>query len=124
MIPETRSDYGGNHVILEIAPNVFALYGHLHTGSVTVKVGDRVKAGATLAKLGNTGPSTGPHLHFGIADKPDFWTGRSLPFVFDSVTLVGTVDVKTLDEEPLAIVPDSREVRNAYPLYGTIQNYP
>jgi hypothetical protein len=52
MIPETEEDYGGNHVILEIAPNVFALYGHLHPGSVAVKVGDVVKAGAPLAKIG------------------------------------------------------------------------
>jgi hypothetical protein len=29
-----------SHVVLKIAPNVFALYGHLHTGSVAVKVGD------------------------------------------------------------------------------------
>ena len=47
MIPETKEDYGGNHVILEIAPNVFALYVHLHPGSLTVKVGEVVKAGAT-----------------------------------------------------------------------------
>ena len=70
MVPKSMSDYGGNHVILEIAPNVFALYGHLQLGSLTVKVGDTVKAGAPIARLGNSGPSSGPHLHFGIADKP------------------------------------------------------
>ena len=60
MIPKTKEDYGGNHVILEIAPNVFALYAHLHPGSLTVKVGDVVKAGAPLGKIGNTGPSERP----------------------------------------------------------------
>ena len=124
MIPETREDYGGNHVILEIAPNVFALYVHLHPGSLIVKVGEVVKAGATLAKIGNTGPSMGPHLHFGLSDKPDFFAGRSLPFVFDSFTLVGAVDFDTSEGDRVVIVPDSREVRLAYPLYGGIQNYP
>jgi Peptidase family M23 len=124
MIPETKEDYGGNHVILEIAPNVFALYVHLHPGSLTVKVGEVVKAGAPLAKIGNTGPSMGPHLHFGLSDKPDFFAGRSLPFVFDSFTLVGAVDFDTSEGDRVVIVPDSREVRLAYPLYGGIVNYP
>lgn len=124
MIPETKEDYGGNHVILEIAPNVFALYVHLHPGSLTVQVGDVVKAGAPLAKIGNTGPSMGPHLHFGLSDKPDFFAGRSLPFVFDRFTLVGAVDFDTSEGDRVVIVPDSREVRFAYPLYGGIQNYP
>ena len=124
MIPETKEDYGGNLVILKIAPNVFAVYGHLHTGSVTVKVGDVVKTGVPLAKIGNTGPSLGPHLHFGLYSKPDLSSGRSLPFVFDSFTVVGTFDLKTSEGGHLVISPNSRQVRSAYPLYGSIQNYP
>jgi hypothetical protein len=124
MKPEAKEDYGGNHVILQIAPNVFAIYGHLHPGSLTVKVGDVVKAGAPLAKIGNSGPSLGPHLHFSIADKPDFVTGRSLPFVFDSFTSVGSVDFDASKGDRLVILPNSRQVRSAYPLVGGIQNYP
>jgi hypothetical protein len=124
MIPEAMSDFGGNHVILEIASNVFALYLHLQAGSLTVKVGDVVKAGAPLAKIGNSGPSLGPHLHFGLSNRPNFFAGRSLPFVFDSFTLVGTVDLETSEGERLVISPASKQVRSAYPLYGGIQNYP
>jgi hypothetical protein len=124
MVPETISDYGGNHVILRIAPEVFALYAHLQPGSLAVKVGDRVKAGARLARLGNSGPSEGPHLHFGLADRPDFWGGRSLPFVFDRFTLVGTIDFATSEGARLVIAPEARQVRSAYPLYGGIHDYP
>ena len=67
MVPKSKSDYGGNNVIEEIAPNVFAWYAHLRQGSLTVKVGDSVKAGAPIGKLGNTGPSEGPHLHLGLS---------------------------------------------------------
>jgi len=111
-------------VILEIAPNVFTLYGHLHTGSLTVKVGDVVKAGAPLAKIGNTGPSLGPHLHFGLYDKPDLSAGRSLPFVFDSFTMVGAVDFDASEGDRVMMTPDSRQVHSAYPLVGSVQNYP
>lgn len=124
MKAETHDDYGGNHVILRIAPNVFALYLHLHPGSLTVKVGDVVKAGAPLAKIGNSGPSLGPHLHFSISDKPDPSAGRSLPFVFDSFTHAGTIDFDASKADHLVILPDSRHVRSGYPLYGSVQNYP
>jgi biotin carboxyl carrier protein len=124
MVPETKKDYGGNHVILKIAPNVFALYEHLHTGSVAVKVGDVVKAGAPLAKIGNTGPSLGPHLHYSLADKPDFFSGRALPFVFDSFAMVGVVDFDASEADHVVMAPDSRQVGSAYPLYGSLVKFP
>jgi Peptidase family M23 len=124
MAPKSMADYGGNNLILEIAPNVFAWYAHLRQGSITVKVGDAVKARAPIAKLGNTGPSEGPHLHLGLLDKPDPIAGRSLPFVFGGFTLAGAVDLDASNGDRLVILPDSRQVRSAYPLYGGIQNYP
>jgi murein DD-endopeptidase MepM/ murein hydrolase activator NlpD len=124
MTPKSKSDYGGNNVMLEIAPNVFAWYAHLRQGSLAVKVGYAVKAGAPIAKLGNTGPSEGPHLHLGLLDKPDAFAGRSLPFVFDSFTLAGGVDFDSSKADRLVIVPESRQVRSAYPLYGGIQDFP
>jgi murein DD-endopeptidase MepM/ murein hydrolase activator NlpD len=124
MTPKTLSDFGGNQVMLEIAPKVYAVYGHLQPGSLQVKVGDSVKVGATLAKIGNTGPSFGPHLHFGLLNRPDIFTGRSLPFVIDSYTLAGTVDIKASQGDTLAVTQNSKQVRSAYPLYGGIQNFP
>jgi murein DD-endopeptidase MepM/ murein hydrolase activator NlpD len=124
MVPETTSDFGGNHVFLQIAPNVFALYVHLQPGSLTVDVGDVVKAGARIARIGNSGPSGGPHLHFGLANKPDLFAGRSLPFVFERFTLVGAIDFESSTGDRLVITPDRRQVRHAYPLYGGIQSFP
>jgi hypothetical protein len=124
MVPKSKSDYGGNNVMLEIAPNVFAWYAHLRARSIGVKVGDAVKAGSLIAKLGNSGPSEGPHLHFGLLNKPDPIAGRSLPFVFDSFTLVGAVDLEASAGDRLAIRPEGQPVRFAYPLYGGMHNYP
>jgi murein DD-endopeptidase MepM/ murein hydrolase activator NlpD len=124
MTPKTMSDFGGNQVMLEIAPKVYAVYGHLRPGSLRVKVGDTVKVGAPLAKIGNTGPSLGPHLHFGLLNRPDMFTGRSLPFVIDSYTLAGTVDIKASQGDTLAVTSNSKQVHSVYPLYGGIQNFP
>ena len=122
--PETKEGFGGNQVILEIAPEVFAAYGHLQPNSITVSVGDTVETGDVLATLGNTGPSQGPHLHFGLLDKPDLFVGRSLPFVHEAFTVVGTVDFAALTGDELVIAPESREVTEAYPLYGVIVDFP
>ena len=59
----------GVHVVLDHVidgARVQSVYGHLVTGSVTVRVGDAVRVGDRLGALGNTGASTGPHLHLEI----------------------------------------------------------
>jgi len=84
-------DYGGNEVVLEIAPGVYAFYAHLQPGSIHVQIGETVTTGQVLGLLGNTGNSTGPHLHFPLADGPDILTATSLSFVLDQYTLVGSI---------------------------------
>jgi hypothetical protein len=57
----------------------------------------------------------GPHLHFGLSDKPDFFAGRSLLFVFDRFTIVGAVNFDTSEGDRVVMYRISREVRLAYP---------
>lgn len=45
---------------------IHSLYGHMIPGSRTVQVGDHVSVGQIIGKTGNTGISTGPHMHFEI----------------------------------------------------------
>lgn len=122
LVLEKSTQLAGNLVILELEPDVFAAYAHLQPGSVTVKVGDKVKAGQHLANLGNSGSSSGPHLHFGLLDQANMFTGRSLPYVLQQFTLVGTVNFETSTGDHLVIAPESRDVTRAYPLYGGILN--
>lgn len=46
-------------------------YAHMYAQDVLVHVGDQVKAGQQVAAIGNTGYSTGPHLHFEVHDSFD-----------------------------------------------------
>lgn len=52
----------GNHVYIQHANGYTTIYGHMHT--LLVKQGDNVVAGTPVGTLGNTGFSSGPHLHF------------------------------------------------------------
>jgi murein DD-endopeptidase MepM/ murein hydrolase activator NlpD len=55
-----------NFVVVLHADGTTGEYFHLERGSVEVRVGDRVQRGQWLARSGNTGFSTAPHLHFGV----------------------------------------------------------
>lgn len=56
----------GNYVILRDAQGVESIYGHLKDKSIAVKEGQTLRQGEQIAQVGDTGRSTGPHLHFGI----------------------------------------------------------
>ncbi|WP_344340796.1 M23 family metallopeptidase [Agrococcus versicolor] len=53
----------GNHVVLRLGDGSHFAIAHLRHGSVDVRVGDAVVAGALLGECGNTGNSTEPHVH-------------------------------------------------------------
>jgi hypothetical protein len=72
----------GNHVVLDLGDGTYAMYAHLQRGSVTVRPGDRVRAGRQLGRCGNSGNSTEPHLHFQLMDGPDMSVASGIPFRF------------------------------------------
>lgn len=71
----------GNHVIMETA-GTYALYAHLAPGSVAVTRGQQVRAGAVIGRVGHTGNSTAPHLHFHLMDSADPLQARGIPCAF------------------------------------------
>ncbi|MFC7931533.1 M23 family metallopeptidase [Streptomyces cinereoruber] len=75
----------GNHLILDLGNGTYAVYAHLRRGSLTVRAGDRVTAGRQLARCGNSGNSTEPHLHFHLMNGPDLDTARGVPFTWRGV---------------------------------------
>lgn len=121
-------DLTGNFVLQELGHGSFALYAHLQTGSVQVRPGDQLRRGQPLGRVGNTGNSTEPHLHFHVTDGPGLPSGlaaNGIPYVFDHMRLQGRIE--GLDSTPPAPVrqPAQPPHRRAgqYPLTGDILRF-
>jgi len=96
-LPENmaRNEITGNYILLEIEQNgqkYYAFYAHLKPDSILVKQGDRVTTGQVLARTGNTGHSSGPHLHFHICNANDALKAEGLPFVFKKSKIQGRAE--------------------------------
>jgi hypothetical protein len=74
----------GNHVILRMddEPTIHAVVAHLTTGSVAVEEGMAVRSGDLIGRVGHTGNSTAPHLHFQLMDGPDPLRAGGIPCAF------------------------------------------
>jgi murein DD-endopeptidase MepM/ murein hydrolase activator NlpD len=113
----TIPELPGNYVVLKIAPRRYAFYGHMEPGSISVKVGERVRRGEQIGRLGNSGSTTAPHLHFGVMAGAQPLTATQLPWVIDRFRLQG---MATDSFEP----GGDRPRRNQMPLIGTVTRFP
>jgi len=73
---------GGNQIVLEVAPRQFLFLCHLQPGSIAVQPGQRVTQGQPLAKVGNSGNTSEPHLHIHLQDSAEDDFGEGIPLYF------------------------------------------
>lgn len=120
-------DAMGNYVTLDLGRGRYAAYEHLQPGSLRVRVGDRVARGQVLAALGFTGHSTGPHLHFHVADANSPLDAEGLPFVLEGFELLGSYDdIESLGQAPWTPLDPATEPRRVaeYPAPNVIVAFP
>lgn len=106
--PVTLDNIAGNHIVLRVSQNCFVTYAHLQRGSIRVRAGDHVHRGDVLGMLGNSGNSTGAHLHLQVTDRNSVLQSHGLPFVFSDFTYLGPgseypenqISVRWLDSIP------------------------
>ena len=119
----------GNFAIIKLRDDVYAMYAHMVQGSVMVSAGQRVQRGQQIGKVGNTGNTQAPHLHFQLMDGPDALAANGLPYVFEhyevtAVDLAGTKDFDRaeLTGTPLTLTPAKPPIqgRQSLPLDLTI----
>jgi hypothetical protein len=73
----------GNHVIIDVgAGGPYVLLAHLQQNSLQVQVGQQVRLGDQVARCGNSGNSTEPHVHLQVTDSITWSSARGLPFTF------------------------------------------
>jgi murein DD-endopeptidase MepM/ murein hydrolase activator NlpD len=109
-------------VILYIGGGRYAFYAHLKPGGIEVKEGDQVRSGQRIARLGNSGNTSAPHLHFHVMDAPvPLGADHNLPYVFDSFVYQGYLE----DPDGTPILLDTPEPReDELPLYQSLVTFP
>ena len=106
----------GNHVVIESDGGTVYL-AHLRHGSICVRVGERIRSGQMVGKVGNSGNTTEPHLHLHAEEGPYAGTssGRpGLPIRFDGRFLVKN-DMVRVRAGVAVIAPDDEASRALSP---------
>ena len=104
-------DADGNHVVLDLGDGRFALCAHLAPGSVAVRMGERVRRGDVLGRVGTSGNSSEPHLHFQVTDGPSTFASNGLPYLLSRFVAraqgasTAAFDRATVDGGPVARKP-------------------
>ena len=75
----------GNWVMIQHDDGNYTVYAHMAQNSIDVEMGDRVKRGQVIGKMGNSGSSTGSHLHFEVRVGSNAKTSSQDPLNFVSV---------------------------------------
>jgi murein DD-endopeptidase MepM/ murein hydrolase activator NlpD len=105
--PGERGRAGGNGLVIDHGFGEFSALWHMIPGSVKVKAGDRVEVGQPIGRVGNSGRSTMPHIHFHV-NSDDGGRPIGLPAAF--------VEVYVNDRwRPRALPVRGDEVRNPTP---------
>jgi len=88
----------GNYVIMKCQDHVYAAFAHLQQGSITASAGQSVRKGDILGRVGHSGNSTAPHLHFQLMDSSDMRTAKGIPCTFARYDVLQDGQWKTVHE--------------------------
>lgn len=109
----------GNYLILALEePAVFVLLAHLQQGSVNVPTGALVDVGDRVARCGNSGNSTQPHLHVQAMDSASPLVCRGLPVVFRSY-VASTRGSTAAQQVPRGVPRRGEQVESTVPPAGS-----
>lgn len=86
----------GNYIIIKYDDGVYAALCHLQNGSIQVSVGQQVKKGECIGRVGHSGNSYAPHLHFQLMDSEEIKNANGLPCAFEQYEIYQENDWKTI----------------------------
>lgn len=94
-------DIRGNHILIRHNEGEYSLLAHLQPDSIRVKNGDAVKRGQCLARCGNSGNSSEPHLHFQLQNGVSFYSSAGLPVELEGISATPTPNYSIYDPRPI-----------------------
>ncbi len=130
---ENPTDFTGNLILQDIGNGIMASYAHLLALNIKVSVGDTLKKGDLIGKIGSSGNSTMPHLHFHLS-KPDFnlvnkddiigmfIVSEGISYVFDNYVRYEVMSGKIMDYEGMTeiysepfVIDNPKRINNMMP---------
>jgi len=92
----------GNYIIIKHNKFEYSMIAHIMRNSITVKIGDTVKQGEIIAKCGNTGNSSEPHIHFHLQAGTNLFLSAGLPIAFTNINAQDKKNYDVLDKRSCA----------------------
>lgn len=86
--PSKKFEWDANYILIKHSDGTLGHYVHLQKGGARVKVGDVVKKGDWIGMSGNTGHTTGPHLHFAVFRAASGKSRETVPVRFEATGLM------------------------------------
>ncbi len=101
----------GNAVAISHGNGEFSYYGALQQASLAVHEGEMIRRGALIGRVGNSGMSPGPHLHFHLAEGPNPFIDQGLPMRFSHFEAGGQWfdQPMTIPTRMIVIAPETQE---------------
>lgn len=88
---DKKYEWDANYILIEHSDGTLGHYVHLQKGGVKVQIGDKVQTGQFIGLSGNTGHSTGPHLHFAVFKAQTGKQRETIPVKFRTTPLMAEV---------------------------------
>ena len=111
------SDIGGNRIVIQHAEYEFSTLCHLMPQSATVQVGQQVRRSDVIARCGNSGNTSEPHIHFQVQNTKNFYSSIGLPIRFTSIRKSLIPNYERSDPRPTLNYED---VEDSYIVRGLI----
>ena len=104
-----------------VGPRAYAFYGHLVKGSLAVKVGDRVKTGQVLGRLGNSVKHRRATPALRSPRRPDAILDKSIPYEIDQLEVAGSGPLN--EDGTLTTTGAAKRLERVHPLILSVVNF-
>lgn len=114
--PDTP-DIGGNRIIIRHSSTEYSTICHLMPQSITVNKGQKVRCGDVIARCGNSGNTTEPHIHFQVQNTAHFYSCLGIPILFCNIQKRLYAKYNEIDTRPL---PKKDDIIKSYIYRGLL----